>query len=73
MLYNFIQGNLNLIIETNVPNNSQDVLHGILVGICDGGIDNNFDPTYTRITPRNFYAVGPYTLIEISGELKKSM
>ena len=72
MLYNFKQGELDIVIETDAPLSDQTVLHGIMVGVCDGGIDENYEPICTRVAPRKFHATGSYSLIEFKGTFKNN-
>lgn len=70
MLLHVIQGEMEVIIDAKIPKESNEVLHGTLMGIIDGGYNDNLEPIVRKVAPRKFYVTGSYALIEYKGELR---
>ena len=71
MLYNLIQGKIDVVVDTApMRGDTNEVLHGIMIAVCDGGIDENGEDIARRVTPRKIVATGSYVLIEFKGTIE---
>ena len=71
MLFEVIQGSTDVIVDAKAPRNPEEIFHGEMVGIFKGDIDDNGVPIATKVSPRKFFVVGSYALIEFKGVLKE--
>ena len=66
-LYNY-RGSHHAILKDVVI--TEGLIHATQVGEVNG-LDDNLKTIFTECTPRDYYAVGTFVLVEFKGELKR--
>ena len=71
MLFELIQGNVDVLVDAKAPRDPNEIFHGEMVGIFDGGLNEKGEPIARKVCPRKIFVTGSYTLIEFKGTISE--
>lgn len=70
MLFELIQGNVDVLVDAKAPRDPNEIFHGEMVGVFDGGLREG-ESIARKVCPRKIFVTGSYTLIEFKGPISE--